>query len=513
MDDEALLEILSREHDYDHQWLVAAILGARGDVETIPLLLEKMPSEYAIRALRLMGEQGIEALLELSPVFTLRTFAAFPHPRAVNLLKRHHAFFQRFGDFRDRDSRTVLLKQFGVEVFPALTNFLRETKSHVYDLREIVTVLREVVPLPWPAELMQLLNKHLPPDDPAECRAAIRHYLDGVETEDDDLLWLAADVLGRQKDHEAIPLLFEVLEMGKGDALLAKQAIWALGEIGDSEVLPRLRALQPRWKERVPPFDQLNREDRVGVQVELALALAKLKAPEAQDAMLECLPYYDDLDWGASSTEGFVLLGPEVVEPLLKALKSKKPTLIIGAVLALQARKEPMAVEPLIRLLSYRHKTWEDGVIGYVAAALGALGDMRAAVPLAALLDDMRWGIKWSVRQALVTLAIPEIVEPLAEHTTGTDAWVVDYDILQVLAKLGEVAHEPLRHQLRSENASTRQAAALALAWLRVETARDELTQLATTEEDSEVREAATLAVAYLSQPPPAALETRFSPY
>ncbi|WP_394795603.1 HEAT repeat domain-containing protein [Armatimonas sp.] len=518
-----LLSILDRDNYGDRAWLAAVTLGVIGDVEAIPMLVTlTKKNHYAARALCLMGDEGIDALLaEVSIVAAVDGFLRFPHPRAVELLDRGllHQHFHG-SDVAGRNQQMV--KHLGASVFPYLLELIKKRPGKTTEICSVIRSLQQAVPMPWPADVWEPIYRYLSQGDwvtLAECgeqRAAapLRDVLkDALERKKKpDLLWLAAIGLGQLRGRSAIPLLVSALETK--DLQLITCSIWALGEIGEPDTLPVLQELLRKWTRGERPFHSKSRETRVNARVELALALTKLKAPEAQELLLGCLPYYDDYNWGVSSTPGFVLLGSDVVEPLLAALKSKRPGVIVGALEALEVRQERILPEPLLKLLEFKHKMdWEETVRGAAASALGRLGDTSVAVRPTELLEDERWSIARGVRGALILLATPEIVEPLAAYIADKGGWVVDYQILEALAKLGDVAFVPLREQLNSREARTREAAALALGWLNDQEARGLLDELSQSDSMPEVREAAAIAATYLRVVKPGFRPASFSPY
>jgi HEAT repeat protein len=131
------------------------------------------------------------------------------------------------------------------------------------------------------------------------------------------------------------------------------------------------------------------------------------------------------------------------------------------------------------------------------------------------LLDDSRYDISASVRQALVTLAlnVPEAVGVLATQIAGRQSWTLDHTVLEGLAQVGEGALVPLREQLKASEARTREAAALALGWLNDQEARGVLGELSESDSMPEVREAAAIAATYLRVVKPGFRPASFSPY
>ncbi|WP_395145096.1 HEAT repeat domain-containing protein [Armatimonas sp.] len=523
-----LLTILHRDSYGDRAWLAAVTLGAMGDSEAIPVLVmltEK--NHYAARALCLMGDEGIEALLaKVSIVAAVDGFLRFPHPRAAELLDKGllHQHFHG-SDVAGRNQQMV--KQLGAFVFPYLLELIKKKPDKTTEICNVIRSLQQAVPMPWTAEVWEPIYRYLSQGDwvtlaefgeqraAAPLRDALKNALETKKKP--DMLWLAAIGLGQLRDRSAIPLLVSALETK--DLQLITSSIWALGEIGEPDTLPVLQEMLRKWTRGERPFHSKSRETRVNARVELALALTKLKAPEALELMLGCVGYYDPYDWGVSATPGFVLLGEEVIPPLHAALKSKRPRVVIGAIHALASRNELIPLPLLMPLLLFRHSPtewgWEEAVRSEAAAALGKTGRLEALEGLIGLLDDTRYDISVSVRQALVTLAlnVPEAVGILATQIAGQQSWTLDHTVLEGLAKVGDRALVSLREQLKASEARTREAAALALGWLNDQEARGLLGELSLSDSTPEVREAAAIAATYLRVVKPGFRPTSFSPY
>jgi HEAT repeat protein len=499
-----LLSILDRDSYGDRAWLAAITLGVGRDTEVIPELVAlTKKNHYAERALCLMGEEGIDALLaDVSIVAAVDGFLRFPHPRAVELLDGGllHQHFHG-SDVAGRNQQMV--KQLGASVFPYLLELIEKKPEKTTEICNVIRSLQQAVPMPWPADIWEPIYRYLSQGDwvtlaefgeqraAAPLRAVLKNALEAKKKP--DLLWLVAIGLGQLRDRTAIPLLVSALETK--DLQLITSSIWALGEIGEPDTLPVLQEMLRRWTVGERPFHSKSRETRVNARVELALALTKLKAPEALELMLGCVGYYDPYDWGISVTSGFALLGEEVIPPLHAALKSKRPRVVIGAIRALAVRNASIPLSLLMPLLGFRHSPtewgWEEAVRSEAAAALGRTGRPEALEGLLGLLDDSRYDISASVRQALVTLAlnVPEAVGVLATQIAGRQSWTLDHTVLEGLAQVGEGALVPLQE------------------------ARGVLGELSESDSMPEVREAAAIAATYLRVVKPGFRPASFSPY
>ena len=169
----------------------------------------------------------------------------------------------------------------------------------------------------------------------------------------------AAALLGVIRDPAETPLLIDILERGPATAphlsghsveAIHKGAAAGLGLIGGRDALAALgRALA---------------NDRRNSRISSALARAL-----------------------------FDIGGPEAIPPLIGALSSSDPNLVIQTIGWLRELKASAAVPRLIALLRHRNPT----IRAYAAGALKALGDPAAHDAMIAALDDVDENVQTSV--------------------------------------------------------------------------------------------------------------------
>lgn len=179
----------------------------------------------------------------------------------------------------------------------------------------------------------------------------------------DSLLYIGAQILGRIGAHDAIPFLTELL--GHADPFVRREAVLALGKMGDPALLPRL--------------DRALRQDPdAGVRAAAAQGLPNLRDSTAVPALLFALT-----DSAASVRHSALaglnrLWGPRAQEAAVAALFDEDETARYIAAQILGKRRVAAALEGLCTALS-DSSVW---VRLEAARALGRLDDARAVPPL-----------------------------------------------------------------------------------------------------------------------------------
>lgn len=206
----------------------------------------------------------------------------------------------------------------------------------------------------------------------------------------------AARVLGEMGEAEAVEPLIDVLKNDKNGSVRL-YAARALGELGD------LRA--------TTPLVESLREDRnVDVRVRAARALGRLGGEEVVLPLVEALSDTNS-QVCMTAADALVEIGPIAVKPLIESLKHEKVNVRCDATRALGELGDATAVEPLMDMLGdewvnvriyavqslgklgdkkavqhligvFENKSENDLVRAGAAAALGALKDQRALLPL-----------------------------------------------------------------------------------------------------------------------------------
>ncbi len=298
----------------------------------------------------------------------------------------------------------------------------------------------------------------------------------------------------------ALEPLLRVLRPAVANGLtLGRAAIAAraLGRMGDFRAAPALLAALRDQRERAAP-----------VRVAAAAALGELKAEAAATLYGRALAQQSDDDWQAQLKLLGTLRLETVVEALVEALRDPAPEVRAAAAdacidLCLAEPPPPLgfadvgpapsapatassreavysvlrlAVEPLGEAL----KDADAAVRANAAAALGWIGDPRAAAPLMKCLKDADERCRAAAAQALGMLRSPVALRALARALGDTSAAVRQ----QVAESLGEVG-DPITADLlldaladEEEPLEVRAAAARALGSLHLPQALPVLQEL-----------------------------------
>jgi HEAT repeat protein len=246
------------------------------------------------------------------------------------------------------------------------------------------------------------------------------------------------------KDQGDVVGLIKALSYAK-DPGVCKEAVEALGEIGDSRA--------------VEPLIAVLNSDNKNVRLVAAKALVKIG-------------------------------DPRVVEPLVAALKDMDRDVAEAAADALGQIGDARTVEPLVAALKDKDKR----VRRAAARALSLIGDARAVEPLVAALKDMDGDVRRPAARALKRLDWqPDQGAAGAAYWIGLDQW-------DRCVQIGAPAVEPLAAALRDEDKDVRRAAAQALGQISDARAVEPLI-VALKDKDEYVREAATDALGRIGVP------------
>jgi HEAT repeat protein len=179
----------------------------------------------------------------------------------------------------------------------------------------------------------------------------------------------AARVLGEMGDPAAVEPLIDVLKNDKNGSVRL-YAARALGELGDPRAtLPLIESLQ---------------EDRnVDVRVRAARALGRLGGEEVVLPLVEALSDANS-QVCMTAADALVEIGNIAVQPLIKSLKHEKVNVRCDATRSLGELGDKTAVEPLIDMLT---DEWVNVRI-YAVQSLGKLGDKRAVPNLISVFEN-----------------------------------------------------------------------------------------------------------------------------
>jgi HEAT repeat protein len=222
----------------------------------------------------------------------------------------------------------------------------------------------------------------------------------------------AVDDLADNSSHEALDLLLAATRDPTAEVALA--AVTALGDRGDVRAVPRL--------------------------------VATLTHPDA--------------DIGFAAEEALLKIGPMATGRLTASLDPRQPASSARVAEVLGRLGDPDAVPALITAIS---PPFPEGVNIAAVAALGQLGDARAAAPLVAALADRRSIVPYTATAALLGIG-QAAVPPLIERLDDTDPDVAGM-AAETLGRLGDArAVAPLVARLGDrENDAVRMTAATAL--------------------------------------------------
>lgn len=169
----------------------------------------------------------------------------------------------------------------------------------------------------------------------------------------------AARILGEMGDSAAVDPLIDVLKNDKNGSVRL-YAARALGELGD------IRAT-------LPLVESLQEDRNVDVRVRAARALGRLGGEEVVLPLVEALSDSNS-QVCMTAADALVEIGSIAVQPLIRSLKHEKVNVRCDATRSLGELGDKTAVEPLIGMLT---DEWVNVRI-YAVQSLGKLGDKRA---------------------------------------------------------------------------------------------------------------------------------------
>lgn len=179
----------------------------------------------------------------------------------------------------------------------------------------------------------------------------------------------AARMLGELGDSRAVEPLIEVLQEDKNGSVRL-YAARALGELGDIKA--------------TDPLIQSLREDRnVDVRVRAARALGRLGGVKVVHPLVEALSD-NNSQVCLTATDALIEIGEIAVDALIESLRHDKVNVRCDATRALGELSNPKAVDPIIDMLG---DEWVNVRI-YAVTSLGKLGDTRAVPSLIKVLKD-----------------------------------------------------------------------------------------------------------------------------
>lgn len=304
----------------------------------------------------------------------------------------------------------------------------------------------------------------------------------------------AIKALGAIGDPKAVDAIIGVLS--DPDAAVRSNASWALGEIGDARAIEPLSYVASRdWDPDV--CDAASQ------------ALVKLGATliPIEDNMTGPIL---DFKYGtpvARSTAALILVevgrdDPRTIDLLIKALKDPYPIVRENAARALGIIRDPKAVDPLIEALEDR----DDSVRNAAARALGEIGDPRAVDPLIDVSYRATPGAIVALGEIGDAKAADTLINYIRSLRSYSDRYPGDPETLRLvlpaieaLGKIGDTKSvNALFEILTFRDPAIRATAAKALGNAGDASAIEPLTYIATSDEEEEVRNAASEALEML---------------
>lgn len=202
-----------------------------------------------------------------------------------------------------------------------------------------------------------------------------------------------------------IPVLRKLLAHPKAEARMASAR--GLGRAGD--------------RASVSALIELLKGQPPEVRSAASLALGEIGDPRAVEPLTEALKAPNALVHYTAAVALGDIGSPEAVPALEKLLADKNAERQLHALMAL-SEIGPPSVDALLRALSNKAPR----VRAAAADALGAIGSDRAAVPVAALLQDESQWVRESAAMALVTLRDPRTIRSLISVWQWEDAFLRD---------------------------------------------------------------------------------------
>ncbi len=247
---------------------------------------------------------------------------------------------------------------------------------------------------------------------------ASQALVDLLQDETPSIRVAVVEALGRAGDPEICAAMIPLLD--DGDAIVRERAVWSLRQL-------------------LPPVQLAEMlEDLGGFMVE------GLAAPDPEKR--------------TETTEVLIWLGEPAAGLAIRALHSAEAAgrRHAAEVLGRIQTRDPQAFEPLLAAL---HDSTDDDLRIIAAAALGNLGDKRAAPPLIALLTDDSAGLRETAVEALGSLKAENSIAALSELLNDADT-DVRIAVTKALSGMGAGALAPLQTALRDTESSVRDAAA-----------------------------------------------------
>lgn len=229
-----------------------------------------------------------------------------------------------------------------------------------------------------------------------------------------------AQALGELKAAAGVPKLIELTNKSPNNYVVLK-AVRALGQIGDKS------AVKPLEKIALEHSNKFMRKNAV-------VALGDIGDPSAVDTLIQMMfVEYQGVSFYKEASFGLYQIGPAASEALMKTMAGENKAvneyfettggLKTSAIKAkcgfvLGDLRDPRAVDPLLEAFNEAAKKPDPVVLVYAAAPLGALGDSKAAKPLAQEMMTLDASLRDPIMRALNNLGDRSVVPAMIEAMT-----------------------------------------------------------------------------------------------
>lgn len=273
--------------------------------------------------------------------------------------------------------------------------------------------------------------------------ASFKVFVDALRSDEPSVRYRAAAALGELEDASAVVPLIEAITDDDPDVIEA--VCKSLGGLKDSRAVLALIGVLANPSGHV--------------RQAAAVALGKIGDLRAVDPLISLLVDSDE-EVRESAHDALVELGdaaaPHILELLVGGATDDDLTAAYIEILG-DLEYQP-GVDTLIGMLGHPNPT----VRKSTAAALGDVGDTRAAAPLLAIFKDAQTAddLKFTIASALGDLKDPSAIQPLVaafsdSRANDNDAEISD-DVGRALKGFGDQVVEPLRDALNSPDPQVR---------------------------------------------------------
>ena len=263
-----------------------------------------------------------------------------------------------------------------------------------------------------------------------------------------------ARAMGRMKYTASAAALDDFLPVAKGPESMRAEIAWALGEIGNKDMIAVLTTALK---------DTLEKSE--DVRLTISIALCKLDDEAGGAHLVEYLAS-PEARYAAKATEGLMEAGYHAVPPLVKTLETDT--------LQIASRIRPILealCDQLIKELDHEKKDVRQAA----AEALGDIADTTAIQPLQSLLEDRDGRVRTFAATSLSKMNDKSGMDYLFDALASKDN-VARMEAIEALIKSGDAVYDRLIESLEmSDDMLVRAGAAKVLSENRVKEAKQAL--------------------------------------